>query len=153
MAGTRTKLSERELRAWQALLHTHQHVLRNLDGELRAQHNLALGDYDVLVRLARVPERSLRMSDLAERVMFSPSGLTRVVDRLVARGLVRRERSSRDARVMLACLTDEGSRLVRHAARTHLRGIREHFTDHLTPDQLEQVATALETITGPHRPH
>lgn len=149
----RTKLSEPELRAWQALLHAHQHVMRQLDAELRAKHNVALGDYDVLVRLARTPDRSLRMSDLAERVMFSPSGLTRVVDRLVARRLVRRERSGRDARVMLACLTDEGSHLVRRAARTHLRGIREHFTDHLTPDQLEQVASALETITGPHLPH
>ena len=147
------RLSDAELRAWQAFLHAHHQVVRRLDAELRAEHDLPLNGYDVLLRLARAPQRSLRMSDLAERVLMSPSGLTRVVDRLVEAGLVRRERSAGDARVMLASLTDEGRRVGRRAARTHLRGIREHFTGQLTGAQLREVATALETITGPHQPH
>jgi DNA-binding MarR family transcriptional regulator len=128
-------------------------VTRTLDAELRSEHGLSLGGYDVLVRLARAPGRQLRMTELAERVMMSPSGLTRMVDRLVAEGLVRRERFDGDARVMLAGLTDRGRQAVRAAARTHLRGIREHFTGRLSESQLRSVASALEAIAGPHRPH
>jgi DNA-binding MarR family transcriptional regulator len=148
-----TDLSDTELRAWQALLHAHHQVIRKLDAELREEHGLPLNAYDVLLRLARAPGRSLRMTELADRVMMSPSGLTRVVDRLVDDGLVRRERSDQDARVMLARLTDQGRRVLRRAARTHLRGIREHFTGQLSQAQLRDVAAALETIAGPHRPH
>jgi DNA-binding MarR family transcriptional regulator len=84
---------------------------------------------------------------------MSPSGLTRMVDRLVGEGLVQRERIEGDARVMLARLTDRGRQVLRRAARTHLRGIREHFTGRLSQAQLRDVAAALEAITGPHRPH
>ena len=76
-----------------------------------------------------------------------------MVDRLVSQGLVERDRSDADARVMLARLTDPGLRVLRRAARTHLRGIREHFTGQLTQAQLGDVAAALESITGPHQPH
>jgi DNA-binding MarR family transcriptional regulator len=148
-----TDLSETELRAWQALLHAHHQVIRKLDAELREEHGLPLNAYDVLLRLARAPGRRLRMTELADRVMMSPSGLTRVVDRLVDDGLVQRDRSDQDARVMLARLTDQGRRVLRQAARTHLRGIREHFTGQLSQAQLRDVAAALETIAGPHQPH
>lgn len=152
-ARMETDLSDMELRAWQALLHAHDRVTRTLDAELRNEHGISMADYDVLLRLARVPERRLRMTDLAERVMMSPSGLTRVVDRLVKAGLVRRDRVENDARVMLASLTDQGRQVLRRAAKTHLRGIREHFTGKLSQTQLRNVASGLEVITGPHRPH
>jgi DNA-binding MarR family transcriptional regulator len=93
------------------------------------------------------------MTDLAERVMMSPSGLTRVVDRLVDDGLVQRERFEPDARVMLARLTDRGRQVLRRAARTHLRGVREHFTGQLSQAQLVAIASALETLAGPHQAH
>lgn len=141
------------MEAWQALLHTHEQVTRKLDAELRAEHGLGLSDYDVLLRLARAPERSLRMTELAQRVMFSPSGLTRVVDRLVGDGLVARRRDSADARVVLAELTGQGRDLLRRAAQTHLRGIRQHFTGRLSQAQLRNVASALQVICGPHEPH
>src|SRR5438128_12616079 len=112
-----------------------------------------MGAYDVLLRQARSTGRSLRMTDLAERVLMSPSGLTRMVDRLVADGLVQRARFDGDARVMLASLTDHGRDVLRRAARTHLRGIREHFTGRLTDAQLRNVASGLEAVTGPHQPH
>jgi DNA-binding MarR family transcriptional regulator len=76
-----------------------------------------------------------------------------MVDRLVAAGLVGRERFDGDARVMLAHLTDDGRRRVHGAARTHLRGIREHFTEKLNEDQQRALGEILEAITGPHRPH
>ena len=148
-----TRLSEIELRAWQALLHAHHDVVDRLDDELRAQHGITFSEYDVLLRLGRAPERALTMGELAERTMLSPSGTTRLVDRLVATGLIRRRRVPDDGRVALATLTPAGIKLLRAAARTHLRGIREHFTGRLAGRQLEQVVSALETIAGPHVPH
>jgi DNA-binding MarR family transcriptional regulator len=148
-----TSLGEAELRAWQALLHAHHDLTRRLDAELREEHGISLGDYDVLLRLARAPRRRLRMTDLAERVLLSPSGLTRVVDRLERDGLVGRDRFDGDARVMLARLTDRGRQVLREAAGTHLRGIREHFTGRLSEGQLRNVASALEVVAGPHEPH
>jgi DNA-binding MarR family transcriptional regulator len=147
------RLSETELRAWQSLLHAHHDVTRKLDTELRDEHGLTFGTYDVLLRLARAPDGRLRMTELAERVLMSPSGLTRMVDGLVRDGLVERGRSEKDARVMLVRLSPRGRELIRRAAKTHLRGIREHFTGRLTETQLRNVASALETITGPHKPH
>jgi DNA-binding MarR family transcriptional regulator len=147
------RLDENEMRAWQALLHGHQQVIHTLDREMRNEHDLPLPAYDVLLRLAGAPDHAIRMTDLADRVGLSPSGLTRLVDRLVAKGLVQRRSDPSDGRVALACLTTEGRRQLRLAARTHLRGIREHFTGRLTPAQLRNLASALESVAGPHRPH
>lgn len=146
-------LTETELRAWQGLLHAHEQVVGRLDEELRREHGISFGAYDVLLRLTGAPGRCLPMSELARRVMLSPSGLTRMVDRLVETGLVRRRPFEGDARVTLACLTERGRARVRAAAGTHLRGIREHFTGRLSESQLRNVASALETIAGPHEPH
>jgi DNA-binding MarR family transcriptional regulator len=148
-----TRLDELELRAWQSLLHAHHDVVGNLDAELRGRHGITFSEYDVLLRLARAPERALSMGELAERTMLSPSGTTRLVDRLEASELIERRPAPGDGRVQLATLTPAGLRLTRTAARTHLRGIRAHFTGRLTRRQLEQVASALEAIAGTHAPH
>ena len=147
------RLTDAEMRAWQALLHAHHDITQTLDAELRAEHALSLDSYDVLLRLARAPDRSLRMSQLAERVLVPPSTLTRRVDRLEADGLVERRRTRDDSRAMIVSLTDPGLARLRRAARSHLRGIREHFTGRLNNQQLEDVAGGLEIVTGPHRPH
>jgi len=151
---TTRRLNELELRAWQALLHAHHDVVGSLDDELRERHGITFSEYDVLLRLARArPDRALSMGELAERAMLSPSGITRLVDRLAAGGLLVRRPAPGDGRVTMATLTPEGRRLVRAAAMTHLRGIREHFTGRLSRRQLGEVASALETIAGPHGPH
>jgi DNA-binding MarR family transcriptional regulator len=147
------RLTDVEMRAWQALLHAHHQVMGTLDRELREEHDLPLGAYDVLLRLARAPDGALRMTDLAERVLLSPSGLTRLVDRLAAKGLVERRSDPEDARAALASLTSKGRTVLRGAARTHLRGIREHFTARLSEAQLRNIASGLETVAGPHVPH
>jgi DNA-binding MarR family transcriptional regulator len=149
----RPRLRDEEMRAWQALLHVHFAVTRALDAELKSAHGISLDGYDVLLRLARAPDRSLRMAELATRVLIPPSTLTRRVDRLVADGLVERTRVSTDSRVVIARLTDAGLKLLRRAALTHLRGIRAHFTGSLTDDTLNAVADGLEGIIGPHQPH
>ena len=147
------KLTDTELEAWQAFLHAHHQITRTLDSELRQDHRLGLSEYDVLLRLVRAPQRGLRMTELAQRVMFSPSGLTRVVDRLVDEALVDRQRDPGDARVVLARLTEKGHDRLRRAAQTHLRGIRRHFTGRLSQTQLRNVAGALQVIAGKHQPH
>ena len=139
--------------AWQALLHAHHKITRVLDSELRKAHDLTFAEYDVLLRLARAADRTLTMTELAKRIMISPSGLTRVVDGLQAKGLVGRRRDTGDARVVTATLTAKGTEKVRSAAQTHLTGIREHFTSLLTESQLRSLASALQVITGPHVPH
>jgi DNA-binding MarR family transcriptional regulator len=148
-----TRLRDQEMRAWQALLHAHYSITRVLDAELRSEHGISLDAYDVLLRLARAPNHSLRMSQLADRVLIAPSTLTRRVDRLVANGLVERTRIPDDSRGMVAHLTDRGLAALRRAARTHLGGIRQHFTGHLSDEQLAEIADGLEVITGPHQPH
>jgi DNA-binding MarR family transcriptional regulator len=147
------KLTDLEFEAWQAFLHAHAKVTQALDGELRRGHGLTWSQYDVLVRLARASGRTLRMTELAQRVMMSPSGLTRAVDDLLEEGLVERQRGGKDARVVFARLTDKGRLRVRRAAQRHLRGIHEHFTGKLTKAQLKSVASALQVIAGPHEPH
>lgn len=147
------RLSDSELRAWQALLHAHHKVVQLLDRELQEEHDLTLPDYDVLLRLSSAPDNALRMSDLAERVLMSPSGTTRLVDRLTKRGLVDRRRDPDDGRASMAHLTPAGTQGLRRAATTHLRGIRQHFTGRLDESQLLGVAEGLEAITGPHVPH
>jgi DNA-binding MarR family transcriptional regulator len=147
------RLTDTELRAWQALLHAHHDVVGTLDRELEEEHDLSFSEYDVLLRLARAPGRALRMTELAERVLLSPSGLTRLVDRLTTKGLIRRRPDPEDGRVTLAHLTPRGLAELRTAARTHLRGIRMHFTRRLSEAQLRNVASALESIAGAHAPH
>lgn len=147
------RLTEAELRAWQAFLHAHHEVVGRLDEELQHAHGVTLAEYDVLLRLARAPGRALRMGDLAARVLLSPSGITRLVERLVPRGLLYRDPDPVDRRAALATLTDEGLRLIRAASRTHVRGIREHFSGQLSGPELRAVASALERIVGPHVPH
>lgn len=149
----KARLSDEEERAWQALLHAHHDVTGRLEAELEEAHGLSMGEYDVLVRLARAPDRSLRMTELAERVLLSPSGLTRLIDRLSAQGLVRRLPDPQDGRGARASLTERGLGTARRAAVTHLRGIRRHFTGRLSERQLRDVASGLEAVTGPHVPH
>src|SRR5687767_11095724 len=99
--------------------------MRQLEAELLAEHQLPLAWYDVLVQLAHAPGRRLRMAELAERVLLSRSGLTRLVDRLVREGLVVRDSCSSDGRGVNAVLTEHGLTRLRAAAPTHLRGIGE----------------------------
>jgi DNA-binding MarR family transcriptional regulator len=153
--GTKTagrRLSELELRAWQGLLHAHHAVINQLDRELMDEHGLSFGSYEVLLRLARAPDRSMRMSELAAVSLISPSGLTRRVDRMVADGLVERVSCPTDARGSFARITDQGYERLRRAAPTHLRGIREHFTGRLSKHQLAEIADALEAVATPPSP-
>lgn len=135
---------DRRLEAWSTFLRAHARVVRELERELQAEQTMALSDYDVLVQLAGAPGRRLRMSELADRLLLSRSGATRLVDRLVADGLVARALCESDRRGQWAELTDAGRDRLRRATPTHLRGVAAHFLDRLSADEL----TALETMLG-----
>jgi DNA-binding MarR family transcriptional regulator len=129
--------------AWRALARAMIVVPRALEAELLGEHNLTLAEYAVLMNLSEEANRSLRMSDLANRVALSLSGISRVVDRLARDGLVERHRCPSDARGFNAVLTDAGFERLRAAYPTHLRGVREHVMDHLERLDLRALADAL----------
>ena len=140
------RLSDGELRAWQAFLRTHRSVTGTLDAELVREQQLPLGSYEVLLILARAPERAMRMSDVAGTTLLSRSGMTRLVDRLESDGLVERMTCPSDGRGVYAVLTDAGLDRLRTASRTHLRGVRDHFTGRLSADELDELSRLLEKL-------
>ncbi|HVT21573.1 MAG TPA: MarR family transcriptional regulator [Mycobacteriales bacterium] len=149
MADQATRpLDEREMGAWHALIRSHNRVIRRLEAELEAEQGLSLPAYEVLAHLSEAPGQRLRMSELAVHAVLTPSGLTRLIDKLARDGLVRRDRCDADARVIYAVLTADGLRRLETAYPTHVRGVREHFLDHLTPQQCEAVAEALGGLSG-----
>ena len=121
-------LDTEELAAWRGLLRVHSSMTKALDAELVAEHGLSLSSYEVLLFLADSPAGQLRMSELADGVLLSRSGLTRLVDRLERDGLLRRERCEDDQRGWFAAITREGARSCSGAPRkTHLAGVRRRF--------------------------
>ena len=139
-------LSADELAAWRAFLRAHAHLTRQLETELMADADLPLASYDVLVQLSEAPGRRLRMTDLADRVLLSRSGLTRLVDRLERTGLVARAKCPNDARGTFTVLTDVGYERLRQAAPAHLDGVREHMTRHLDAPELAALTDLLTKL-------
>jgi DNA-binding MarR family transcriptional regulator len=140
------QLGELQFRAWRAFLYAYATVVPRLDRELRSAQGLSLNQFEVLTWVAQAGADGLRMSDLASRVILSPSGVTRAVDQLERKGLVERCVFEGDKRGYLATLTTEGRALLRRATVAHLRGVREHFLKHLSRTDLEHLATALEGV-------
>jgi DNA-binding MarR family transcriptional regulator len=139
-------LTDAEMQAWRALIEVTTGLLGTLDGELQAEHGLSLGEYEVLVRLSEEPDHSIRMTDLASRLHLSPSGITRRIDGLERSGLVERRRCPSDRRGSNAVLTAEGMKRLKAAAPTHVRGVRAHFIDQLTAQDVANVASALAAV-------
>ena len=140
-----------QLAAWRLLLEAHATTTELLERELVAERGLPLSRYDVLLNLAEAPGGRLRMQELSGSVLLSKSGLSRLVDRMVEAGLVRRERCQDDRRGWFAVLTDQGRSALRRAAPLHLRGIQEHFARHLEPDEVEVLAAALSRVVAAAR--
>ena len=141
-------LADRELRAWRGLLRTHALLVKRLDAELEAEHGLALTSYEVLLHLQHADGRKMRMCDVAESVLLSRSGLTRLIDRLEREGLVERTSCPDDARGAFARLTDAGLAKFRAAQGTHLAGVREHFLAHFGPEELDVLGQAWDRVSG-----
>jgi DNA-binding MarR family transcriptional regulator len=136
------------LAPWRAFLLAHKRVSRRLDEELRAEHDLSFGEYDALLTIAQAPDRRIRMRQLADEVVLSKSGVTRLIDRLVSDGLVKRSACLADARGAEAVLTERGLTSLRAASETHLRGIQEHFLAILDEDDLQMVERVMSSIAN-----
>lgn len=146
------RLDPEPLAAWREFLRSHAVVTAALSRELEEAHGLPLAQYDVLVQLDEAPRGRLRMQELASRVLFSRSGLTRLVDRMVGEGLVERERCEDDRRGTNAVLTSAGRKRLRDASGVHLRGIREHFSRHLSAADVRGLRAGLGNVLAAEDP-
>jgi DNA-binding MarR family transcriptional regulator len=139
-------LTDRELRAWRGLLRAHALMVKHLDAELEMAHGLALTSYEVLLHLHESDGGKMRMCDVAESVLLSRSGLTRLVDRLERDGLVERVSCPDDARGAYARLTDAGRSKLEDASATHLAGVRAHFLAHVADPQLGVLGDVFDAV-------
>ncbi len=142
------RLGGSELEAWRSYLQSHATIVRGLDAALMAEHGLTTRDYEVLLYLAQAPDRRLPMSALAESTMLTRSGITRLVDGLVAAGLIERVACNSDARVSYARLTDEGHEKLRRAGCSHVASIRRLFLEHFSPAEMDVLADLLSRLPG-----
>src|ERR671925_585021 len=124
------ELAPAELGAWRGMLRVHSALVKALDAELLGAHSLPLTSYEVLINLEAAPGRRRRMAELADSVLLSRSGTTRLVDRLERDGLLAREDCPDDGRGSFAVLTEGGAQLLARARATHLAGVRERFLRH-----------------------
>ena len=134
------------LETWRTFLVAHAQIRRQLERELQAEQSLGLGEYEVLLLLARADDRRLRMSDLADSLGLSRSGVTRLIDRLQGDELVLRASCDTDRRGSWATLTDAGRERLRRAAPTHLRGVGEHFLNRIPAAELESLRRTLDRV-------
>lgn len=146
-ANARTHPRDLDLGPWRAFLRAHARVARRLDEDLRSRHALSLQEYETLLHLAEAPDRRLRMGRLADSLLLSKSGVTRLVDRLVDDGLVERTSCSSDARGAEASLTGTGLARLRAAAPTHLAGIRDHFYAAIAAADVAVVERAMDAVS------
>ena len=140
------------IETWRSFLVAHARITRRLDDELQAAHGLSLAEYDALLQVANAPGRRIRMNVLAERVILSRSGITRLVDRLEAQGCLARSACATDARGQEAVLTTVGLERLRAAATTHLEGVHRYFLDRLDGAELAALETSLGRVAGPLSP-
>ena len=134
-----------------AFAHVWTVLPRLMEADLLREQGMTLIDYFTLMHLSEAPQRSLRMSELAMATDMSLSGMTRAVQRLESEGLVRRERSADDKRGWHAVLTDAGLARLQECWPVHLASVREHFFDHVTPDERPVITRALQRITAAAR--
>jgi DNA-binding MarR family transcriptional regulator len=146
MARAREQDDAAKQRAWRLFVETYGAVFGRLSEEIEAQTGLPIAWYDVLLHLDEAPDDGLRMRDLADAVVISKSGLTGLVDRMEAAGLVARRPDPADRRAIAVTLTAEGRRRFRVAARRHREDIARHFAAHLTVAEAEAMAATLRKL-------
>jgi DNA-binding MarR family transcriptional regulator len=143
--------SPERLRSWRLFFESAMAVTDVLDEELQREAGISTRWYDVLVHLEESPE-GIPMNELAERILYSKSGFTRVVDRMEEAGLVSRVRPEHDRRTILVVLTDKGAETMEDARRHHRDGIERHFAKHLTDNEVKVLTRALKKVSAHARP-
>jgi DNA-binding MarR family transcriptional regulator len=141
-------ISPEEFAVWRSLQRVQVTIMRRIEAELLERHDLPLASFEVLQQLGQAPRQRLRMNDLADRVLLSRSGLTRLVDRLEREGLVERHACASDARGLFAVLTGPGRRRLEGSVPTYHRCIRECFLDRIGAGELKLVAATASKLAG-----
>ncbi|WP_243710750.1 MarR family winged helix-turn-helix transcriptional regulator [Actinomadura sp. KC216] len=149
---TNGALSATELTVWRAMLRAQARISRRLQADLLDRHDLALGSYEVLMHLGEAPGGRLRMNDLADRVLLSRSGLTRLVDRLQREGLVVRQTCASDARGLFAVLTAAGRARLAEATPTYRQGVRDYVLSRLDEPDLRTLGAILDKLADERIP-
>ncbi len=146
-------LDRKQLKAWRTFITAQATVIDLVEHDLAEAQQLPLSSYDVLLALVEAPNRRLRMHELAQAVVLSRSGLTRLVDRLEQDGLLKRDRSGPDRRATYAVLTLKGFRAFRHAWPIYAQGIARHFARYLTEEELCMLTeTFTRVLAASHTP-
>ncbi len=146
---TRTRwLDDGEQAAWRAFLAAAKLLFDQLDRELQRDAGMPHSYYEVLVALSETPGRRMRMSELAQRLLWSPSRLSHAVRKLEEAGWVRREACPTDQRGSFAILTDDGFETLRNAAPGHVEGVRTHLFDQISDRQVRQLRSISESIAS-----
>ncbi len=140
------RIADNRMQTWQAFLEAHSKVIRVLESEMIEDQSLPLTWYDILANLNYSPDGKMRMQTLADSVVLSRSGLTRLFDRMTKEGLVTREPCPEDRRGTYAVITPQGADALARANPGHYRGIREHFLDKLDDSDVEAIQRALAKI-------
>ncbi len=141
-----TWLDDDETRAWRGLIEVSNRLFFQLGVRLQQRSGLSFEDYEVLVHLSESAERRLRMSELADRAVFSRSRLTHRITNLEKRGLVERVPVAEDGRGLWAVLTAEGFRQIDEAAPAHAADVRSLLFDQLEPDEVVALAAWFERV-------
>jgi len=142
------RLSEDEVAAWKGMLRAHRDLVVSLDTQLVREHSLPLSSYEVLMVLADSDGGRARMGEVADQLLLSRSGLTRLVDRLVRQGWVERTPCEDDARGLYAEITRSGRAKLRKARPAHLDGVRHGFLERLSDEDLQALARAWRKLNG-----
>lgn len=137
--------------AWLAFLKAHSVVLEALEREMREDQHLPLTWFDVLAWLSRAPEGRLRMQVLAESIFLSHSGLTRLLDRMSAAGLVERQTCAQDRRGWYAVITPEGREVFEQAFPEHTKRVQTHFLNRLNDEDIQDLQRIMSKIIGAQR--
>jgi DNA-binding MarR family transcriptional regulator len=144
------KIDDTTLDAWRAFINAHAAIINHIEQALEAEGKIPLSSYDVLVALNSAPQKRLRMHELADKVVLSRSGLTRLVDRLEKEGFLCRERpsstSGEDRRGAYAVLTDAGIEALRQAWPIYAHGIQQYFAGQLSPEEIELITAAFGRV-------
>jgi DNA-binding MarR family transcriptional regulator len=135
-----------EVQAFIHFVRAHAAVVRRLDRELVENHGLTINDYEVLFRLSRATGCMMRRVDLAQQVLLTPSGITRLLEGLQRCGYVEKASCESDARVVYAKLTDAGHEKLTDATEDHVAAIRALFGERLSNDELETLRSFLERL-------
>ena len=141
------KTSPRSVEAVGHLLGAHATLTRELSTQLVKEHGLTMSEYEVLLLLSREPEQAMRRIDLSREVRLSPSGITRMLDRLEATGLVEKGSCSSDARVTYAVLTEAGMQKLRECSPDHFAAIERLIGERLSEDEVESLSQLLSRLS------